>query len=62
MLDEEFLNLLEFMLQISPLKRPTAQQVLGHSFFRDCPEQVDLDFTNLIEENKIVTTFAKPRV
>jgi len=35
--------------------------VLSHSFFRDCPEHVDLDLGSLIEENKIVTTFAKPR-
>lgn len=62
MIDEELISLMEFMLQICPKKRPTAEQVLAHSFFQDCPEHVELDFTDLIEENNMVSTFAKPNI
>lgn len=56
-IDDEIISLLEFMLVICPKKRPSAEEVLAHPFFADCPESVDLDFAGLIEENKIVSTF-----
>ena len=37
--------MLESMLQICPAKRPTAQELLEHPFFEDCPEgpiEIDL--------------------
>ena len=58
-IDEEIISLLEYMLTINPHKRPSAEQVLEHSFFQDVPDHVDLGFTQLKEESK---TFAKPKV
>ena len=33
LVDDEFISLLEYMLQMSPSKRPTAAMVLLHPFF-----------------------------
>ena len=60
-IDDEIISLLESMLQINPMKRPTAEQVLEHSFFKDVPEHVELDFAELVEENKNMNTFTKPK-
>ena len=61
-LDSEIIELLEFMLQICPSKRPTAEQVLAHSFFADVPEQVDfIELSALIEENKFKPKYGKPK-
>jgi hypothetical protein len=53
--DEETLEILEFMLKINPRDRPTAEQVLKHRFFADCPEVVELPFGKNIKENEAKT-------
>lgn len=49
------------MLQINPRKRPSAEQVLQHSFFQDTPESFEFDFGDLLEEKTMISTFAKPK-
>ena len=40
------------MLQIAPNKRPSAEEVLRHRFFDDCPEDVELPLEKLIEQQE----------
>ena len=60
-IDDEVISLLEFMLEICPKKRPTAEQVLAHPFFQDTPKHAEFDFSALMDDQKIANTYTKPK-
>ena len=38
------------MLEVCPSKRPSAEELLGHEFFKDCPPMVELPFDDFTDE------------